>query len=386
MIKLIGYEIRKLLGHFWVPLLLIGGLIVANYRYVDIYMFAPGNYQYGREFYNEYGGTLNREKYEAIKKLKNVTHEGMHMSFEQMYYYDAMEQIDYMTGYRALHQEILDTAMKNVERYEAIGSRYKQKVNQIILNRYQERAAVQLVDVKQWTNYLSYHWWLITPMCLITLLLCIIFTNEKEYGCAPVLTATATGRRQLFWVKLAAAALTAFGVMLLFVLVRLAVYGSLFPLTNWDAAVQSLPQFAKCQYSVSLGQMVLFCGLLQCVAAMIHGILVALLSSLFARNMSGLIAGGIWYLGSFLWYCMLLYEGRAIGISIENHSVVSLLQFFRHFFYIMLLEPQEYFRKLELVNVFGCPMPLLWLCIGISTAILTVSSVAAYRFHLRDCR
>ena len=62
MIKLIGYEIRKLLGHFWVPLLLIGGLIVANYRYVDIYMFAPGNYQYGREFYNEYGGFAKEGK------------------------------------------------------------------------------------------------------------------------------------------------------------------------------------------------------------------------------------------------------------------------------------------------------------------------------------
>lgn len=386
MIKLIGYEIRKVLGHFWVPLLLLGGLFLANYSYVNIYLFAPGNYQYGKDFYGAYGGTLDREKYEAIQELKNVTHEEMYISFEQMYYYDAMEQIAYMTGYRALHQEILDTAQRNVERYEAIGSGYKQKVNQIILNRYQKKADVQLVDVRQWTNYLSYHWWLITPMCLITLLLCTIFTNEKEQGCAPVLTATATGRRGLFWVKLAAAALTAFGVMLLFVLVRAVVYGSLFPLTNWDAAVQSLPQFAKCQYSVSLGQIALFCGLLQCVAAMIHGILVALLSSLFARNLSGLIAGGIWYLASFLWYSILLYFGNAIGISIENHSVVSVLQFFKHFFYIMLLEPQEYLKKLELVNVFGSPVPLLWLCVGISAVILVLTSTAAYRFHLRDCR
>ena len=386
MIKLIGYEIRKVLGHFWVPLLLLGGLFLANYSYVNTYLFAPGNYQYGKDFYGAYGGTLDREKYDAIQELKNVTHEEMYVSFEQMYYYDAMEQIAYMTGYRALHQEILDTAQRNVERYEAIGSGYKQKVNQIILNRYQKKADVQLVDVRQWTNYLSYHWWLITPMCLITLLLCTIFTNEKEQGCAPVLTATATGRRGLFWVKLAAAALTAFGVMLLFVLVRAVVYGSLFPLTNWDAAVQSLPQFAKCQYSVSLGQIALFCGLLQCVAAMIHGILVALLSSLFARNLSGLIAGGIWYLASFLWYSILLYFGNAIGISIENHSVVSVLQFFKHFFYIMLLEPQEYLKKLELVNVFGSPVPLLWLCVGISAAILAVAGMGAYRFHLRDCR
>lgn len=386
MIKLIGYEIRKVLGHFWVPLLLLGGLFLANYSYVNTYLFAPGNYQYGKDFYGAYGGTLDREKYDAIQELKNVTHEEMYISFEQMYYYDAMEQIAYMTGYRALHQEILDTAQRNVERYEAIGSGYKQKVNQIILNRYQKKADVQLVDVRQWTNYLSYHWWLITPMCLITFLLCTIFTNEKEQGCAPVLTATATGRRGLFRVKLAAAALTAFGVMLLFVLVRAVVYGSLFPLTNWDAAVQSLPQFAKCQYSVSLGQIALFCGLLQCVAAMIHGILVALLSSLFARNLSGLIAGGIWYLASFLWYSILLYFGNAIGISIENHSVVSVLQFFKHFFYIMLLEPQEYLKKLELVNVFGSPVPLLWLCVGISAAILAVAGMGAYRFHLRDCR
>lgn len=382
--KLIRSELRKILWHPWVLLLLVGALAAGNVQLVRQYSYAPEYYEYGKEFMASYGGILTREKYEGIKALRNVQREDMMISYESMWSSTAMSDIEYLVSFAGNRDELLSVAIDNVARYQEAGLVYEQRLNEGIYWQYRERPNVQLVAIGSWERYFEFNSFVMFPLLVITLLLATIFTNEKESGCEPVLAASVSGRKGVFKSKVIAAVLISAGIMLLFVVVRTAVSICTEPLTHWQAPVQSLALFERCPYMITIGQMVVIRGVLLCVLAMVHGLFVSLLSSLLARNISGIIVGVFWYLATYFWYPMLKYYGVMLGISVEHKEIADLLGVLRRFYYPMLSESTDYLEKTNMVNVFGYPVPALTVCLCVTLLVVTGGIWLAYRLYMRN--
>ncbi len=384
MRKLIWSELRKILWHPWVPLLLVGALAAANYQLVQTYFFAPEYNEYGKSFYTAYGGTLTRENYEKIKELQHVQREGMAVSYESMWSGKALNDIEYLVSFASDRQELLDMAQDNVGVYQEAGMVYEQRLNEYICQQYGEKPGVQLVAIYEWEHYFDRNSFLQIPLLVIVLLLAAVFTNEKESGCYPVLAASVSGRKGIFKAKLIAALLVSLGIMLLFVTIHMLISMRTSPLTNWDAPIQSIYMFERCPYMITIGQGVLIRGALLCVMGMVHGLLVCLFSSLFSRNISGMIAGGFWYLLSYFWYPLITYNGMLFGISVENKSVADLLGVLRKLYYPMLSEPEYYLTRVDTIDFFGYPVPSLWMCLGITLLAAAGCSMLAYHCYMKN--
>lgn len=382
--KLIRSELKKILWHPWVLILLVGALAAGNYQLVLQYSYAPEYYEYGKEFMASYGGILTREKYEEIKELRTVQREDMMISYESMWSSTAMRDIEYLVSFAGNRDELLSVARENVVRYEEAGLVYEQRLNTYIHRQYKEKPNVQLVAIDSWERYFEFNSFVMFPLLVITLLLATIFTNEKESGCDPVLAASVSGRKGMFRSKVIVSVLVAAGVMLLFVVVRTAVSVYTEPLTHWQAPVQSLVLFERCPYMITIGEMAVIRGGLLCVVAMVHGLFVSLLSSLFSRNISGIIVGVFWYLATYFWYPMMTYYGVMLGISVEHKELADLLHVLRRFWYPMLSESTYYLEKTNMVNVFGFAVPALAMCLCVTLLLAAGGIYLAYRLYMRN--
>ncbi|MBQ7431947.1 MAG: hypothetical protein IJV50_00535 [Lachnospiraceae bacterium] len=378
MRKLIGYELKKILFHPWVPLLFVFLLIVIVWSDIQVYRFSPDYARAGKELYEQYGGTVTKEHYEAIQAIQQGEET---VSFSYFWKSDMLTNIRSLVSFSSMRSGIAKTALENVVWYQQHEMEYEARLNQKIAEAYQPEIRVQLVSSEDWKTYFTDNQFTMAALLLITILVCTIFPSERESGCDQVLAASATGRKGLFWAKYSAAMLISVSVMFCSVCVNWFVKRMCLPLTHLEVSVQSISYFARCPYSLKIWQAVGIQWMLQCVLALVYGIMMVALSSFFSKNLSGILSGGSWYLIGFLWWAFPIYHSGLMGINLENRQVVLWIEKLRAFCFPVLSDPEGYLIKLQCLNVAGYPVSTLHCCLFVTGIIVVVGTVVAYKYY-----
>lgn len=175
-------------------------------------------------------------------------------------------------------------------------------------------------------------------------MLVLMFTDEYKKGLNLLTYSTMKGRRTLgAWrVGILAGALLVMAVAMY--LSNILVVDIMYPFRGLDRPIQSVPEFYKCTFRISIGEYLVISGFIKYLGALSISLLFLALISIFRNSLGGIIAGVI-----------LLIEAILNSI-VAPMSRVNHLRFLNIF---NVLKQNDGFLYYLNLNMFGKPMGLL---------------------------
>lgn len=197
----------------------------------------------------------------------------------------------------------------------------------------------------------------------VTLLIAALFTEERKKGLVTLVRSTENGRRLLSVQRTGIIIIAGFMSSLfvhlaLFITAQIAC-GDM----NVLRPIQSVPEFSLCPYSITILEYLIFSVLLKALAAVVSGLILYLLSSIFESAVSIVICAFV-IVGEYVLYGAILPTDRFSGLKFCN--IAALLRtdiFFKEYCNLNIFE--------NAVSFLSCAVVV----IGIAFAALSVACI-----------
>ncbi len=163
------------------------------------------------------------------------------------------------TAYRATVERVIRDAQNNYGELIYMGvspdsaaCRYQLAVEKIYTERLND-VRIGIEYSHGWSEFFANQTTDLLTLCALIVLASVLFPVERQRGMLPLLRSTRLGRGRVAISKVALLLLVAVALTLAFSLSSLAVYAGVLGLSSPANAIQSLPSFTLCQYSISVG-------------------------------------------------------------------------------------------------------------------------------------
>lgn len=411
MLRLIWYEIKKLLGKKWLWILLAAVILLQNQTVLVTAVRYPENLQYQQDVlrnYPEFGGVLTEQKYNRIlteyaaaeteyqeNVSKALASPGRFMQTRAEDYTFLLSlkgQAEYILKAAEESRMVVEQARLNEALFSESGNAYKASQNRLIANTYPTGLTLDLLPGN--SNLLRSGVDMNLLIILLVFFLYPVFSGEHENRMYPILFSTVRGRRRVVFSKAAASVCIAAGLYLLSVLSRCAFEAPFGGFHCFGAPLQSLQAFAHCPFPLTIGGYFLVQCALQCFGFLVFALLCALLSSLFRQNYFSLALSLLLGLGIYGVYSSLMNSAFTFHISYPEEQFRSFFSFVRRWLFFGLFDPKVYFTgfldarigSLSVFAVLTAVVSSLFLAAGLlalTYLVYTRQFQVSLRFHLK---
>ena len=384
--KIIFYEIRK--NFFTMPLLiLLGILLILNtvvvyvqYRQAGTgfsddftrHIATNGEWNYYQKLHQELDGNITKEKVHFVVndyKTYRKRVQGGDYSTEydpktktgylfsdysvlNTYFYEPMK---YLISYRSENDSLVKQAKQNIVFFKQKGNSFEVERNTYIVEKYQDRAAMEFYDTQGWRKLLEYDY--SDFMVIVMLFACMIpcFYSERKNGMENIILSTKKGRRSYVYGKYLAFYACAIFLVLIFAVCNYMLMDCLYNLPGGGMKLYSLQEYRYTSLDISVRQFYVLVVLFKCIAlcgiVTILGIISRLFSNVFTifMVMLAMVVIGL--------YC----SGFVHGIS--NGAVMAALAS-----PFSLLQGAELYKGLSGINAAGHFVP--WLSAHLAVQVL----------------
>lgn len=164
-------------------------------------------------------------------------------------------------SYEESIKNVLNEAEKNMRYLDAGGVStadfsYQYQLNvKAVYSELLETVDIDMVYSYGWDDYFAYESVAVFLSVALVLVGAVIFSQEKHTGFLALMRIGKKGRLHTAVAKTACASLFAAGLSLLFTFSTLAVFGAVSGLSDPGVPVQSIADFALCQYRITIGQL-----------------------------------------------------------------------------------------------------------------------------------
>ncbi len=390
--KIVYYEMRKSWLKLSVLLVLTALSILNVYRINEVFNI------FGRfsgedmtevksayyQMYDELSGTVSGDEIQFLKENdKHLSalvlnkeysteynpdcYTGYEFGDFALFHFYLIPEVEYYITYPNLSNEIVSKAYENIGFYTQCKNYYEAKYNTLIYNLYSGRSIPEY-HLTEWAeHYFSYDFSSLLAIIMLILGLSSCFSGEKECGMGALITSSGkvgiTARA-----KLASAFLYALFLTVYFVVLDLACVGVLYGVDGLNSPVYSAEYFAYCPYGFTFAQAILICAALKFIALFVIAEIIMLISQISPNTIIAAI-------GSFLAAVALILTAGYSNIPLNP---------------IMALTPDTYLKGLNCINIFGEPVPALYialfsLCILLAGLAVFVAIVAPHCLRRSKC-
>ena len=210
----------------------------------------------------------------------------------------------------------------------------------------------------------------LTDIFLLAFLFLIVmsFFAERKKGLVYIVRSTENGRAVLFLQRLAILICAAVVSGCLLYASAFAGIHFTFGMNGLERNIQSLPEFMKCPYSITIGEYLLSSCLLKLAGSLLAAVLLYVILGIFSAFAGYALAG------------ILLLAEVIFALFIEPISAVN------HLLYLNLLtiiQADHYFTDCIYLNIFGKAVSALMICQILLISLLIILAVTGFIVHGR---
>ena len=255
------------------------------------------------------------------------------------------DELNYAYHYPNLLQKIKTKAEENSTLYP--NNSYETKRAQKILDTYSDRKIVNYYDATGYEAYFSYDFPTLLILLFLLFALTPIFAEESEVKMNLLILSAPNGRKPITKAKLSAAVTITLGSTLLFLLLDLLLFFTLFPLEGGENPLYSLQSFAYTTFNGSIIQYAILSISLKLIGSIFFSLLYLLFSSVFTTALPALIGSG-----SVLF--LLIFGNDFIPVS-----------WLRQISPLALFTNRTLFQAFAQINCFQNPIDSIYLLLGV---------------------
>lgn len=406
MLRLLGVELKKLLGKKYIWFILLALTVYWGYSvgYQQSYYPADPFNQALWSYQESISGPLTQEKYEKIladiESVQGGSEDALSNSEELMQQagrftpYNAASDLlllgqikieaDYIINEARNRELIIQQAQRNLDRLrEQNGSAYEIRVNEKIIDMYRNSKELMLTQTDcGWSFYFSSNNHTILLLLFLLIVLTPIFSREYESNMFHILYPTRGGRGKTAAAKILAAALVSAGAALYFETVNFFCYGINYKMYNWNLPVRNFRCFSTSPFNFTIGQYVLIKLALFVLFAVLSGLIILFFSKLFSRTIPALISsvvllGGMFSVAFYFTAPPFLVGNLPLQLQQTKETLKNWLPSF-------LVHPDLYFNQFDVVNVMGIPVFSFWIAVGIAVLACFAFALAAWLLYTRN--
>lgn len=387
MLKLIGFEMKKMWSHKYLIPVVVVLIALVLFPVLRMYSHNKEFVDKEREFYAKYGGVLTEQSHMEITDMVNAddinTYDengnllGVDVGFIVADY--AMRDISYMISYKNTQESIVSKAQENAQFYKERGYNYLSKLNEQIADKYSSYSQPWLISSGDWEMCLTNFYYTVLGIILVMLLTSNVFTRESESKMDSVIRSSYSGTKAVFVSKIVAVAISSFEVMLFFAIVNFIAQYATTCLYGMDAPFKSISSFGYSSLDMKIWQVLLLFVLLTCVAAMLFGVLFALISSFCKRSfLSMVISLAVLSVTFLAYYFMNAYGQILFHIDMGSAEITEFLNTVRGYAFPMLLDISKYFDNYYTISVFSYPVPTV--ISSLTIGVIAIGLIMAIAF------
>ncbi len=192
------------------------------------------------------------------------------------------------------------------------------------------------------------------------------FFAERKKGLVYIVRSTISGRGVLFLQRFAILGISALlGMFCLYGTSILGVHFT-FGLDGLERSLQSLPEFMKCPYNLTIGEYLLYSYLIKFAGSFLAGILLYVTLGIFSQ------------FTSYALCILLILEQVGTALLIEPISSLKALRYINLY---TLLQADSYFKECIFFNFFGKAVSGLYLTLIITVILLLVLALLGFIIH-----
>lgn len=327
------------------------------------------------QMYDELNGVVSDEEIQFLKEndirlselamnqkysteYNSECYTGYEFSDFALFHFHLVPEVEYYLTYSNLSNEIVNKAYDNVQFYKKFGNKYECKYNTLITNLYSERY-ISEYKLTEWVEYyFGYDFSSLLIIVMLILGVCSCFTQEKESRMTT--TIISNGKTAITVnAKLISSLVYSLLLTVYFVLLDFATVCSIYGIDGLNMPLYSAEYFAYSPYGFSFVEAILLSGLLKFIALFVIAELILIISELSPNT---IVAGIL----SFVAVVILVLSAGYFDTPINP---------------ITALTPDTYLKELNCINLFGEPVPALYialvsmvvLCIALWTVIVAVA-------------
>lgn len=255
------------------------------------------------------------------------------------------DELNFAYHYPNLLQKIKTKAEENLTLYP--NNSYETKRAQKILDTYSDRKIVNYYDATGYDAYFSYDFSTLLILLFLLFALTPIFAEESEVKMDLLILSTPNSRKPITKAKLSAAVTITLGSTLLFLLLDLLLFFTLFPLEGGENPLYSLQSFAYTTFNGSIIQYAILSISLKLIGSIFFSLLYLLFSSIFTTVLPALIGSG-----SVLF--LLIFGNDFISVS-----------WLRQISPLALFTNRTLFQAFAQINCFQNPIDSIYLLLGV---------------------
>lgn len=255
------------------------------------------------------------------------------------------DELNFAYHYPNLLQKIKTKAEENLTLYP--NNSYETKRAQKILDTYSDRKIVNYYDATGYDAYFSYDFSTLLILLFLLFALTPIFAEESEVKMNLLILSAPNGRKPITKAKLSAAVTITLGSTLLFLLLDLLLFFTLFPLEGGENPLYSLQSFAYTTFNGSIIQYAILSISLKLIGSIFFSLLYLLFSSVFTTVLPALIGSG-----SVLF--LLIFGNDFISVS-----------WLRQISPLALFTNRTLFQAFAQINCFQNPIDSIYLLLGV---------------------
>lgn len=416
--KLVRFELKKigLLKTFIVLLVLTLPLIYIYFVSFGGPELYKNSIKPAQKFYDTMRGEVTEEMYSSIEQQLNILKNGAKgaggINEEGVLVENSPEYDNYVKGKGTYGETInddigiLSTALSDCDEILRIQKNkqivinnaknnlsmlgesniYEIRYNKMILEKAEKLSNLKLMNRNnQYDTYFMSTDYLFYLFPALIILLCGIFTKEKESGMTMLLRASREGRKKLFTAKYTAMIVTCVGVTLYFQIINfggLCLSWGLQPEELGDS-IREIRGFDSSIYDYSIIQFCLLITLIRILAVVFVGTVILLISILSKNTITSVTVSAV--------VVALLvgvpYYIRNLSISGGTFDIYTLAGYLKNCVCTWGLFSADYFTKFSAVNIFNFPVPdvlfvsvlCLFFCIALAISSCCVYCGKPYR-------
>lgn len=411
MLKLLRFEIKKLLGKKYIWLILLALTVYWCYsvgyglsfnRLIDLDLKA---------YQESISGPLTQEVYEKILadidsvqgSGSYVTEEGFSLSEEEAgdlsqkpgrfaenaaadlwLLNSAKQHADYILQEAENREVILQQAQRNLDRLrENNGSAYEIRVNEKIIQLYQNSKELMLTQADSgWWLYFSENNHSLLLLLFLLVVLAPAFSREYETNMFYIVYSSRGGRGKTAMAKLLATVLICMGAALYFEAVNYLCYDYCFYMENWNLPIRNFSSFSTSPFNFTIGQYTFIKLALFMVFAVLAGFIIICLSRLFSKTIPALIFSVIVLGGAFGISYYFTAPWFIVGhLSLEMQHTKGAV---KNWLFSCLAHPNLYFNQFDVVNVLGIPVFSFWIAVAIAILSCVILGLAVWFLYTRN--
>lgn len=405
MIRMIGYELRKILSKksFYVVLLILlflsnavdikniteEGIVNkpiltrAEEKFIkdhgndltdELYQYIEKEYADATSYYGECGGEEKRDKGKFADTRLN----------DYFVMSDIENSAKYIKEYQQAQFNLMDRAKENVELYKDRNDTYKVRENRQIIKMYNIKPRLKLLWKNGWYA-LEDNGEIIFILILTAMFVSAVFSEEKEQNMFPILYTGVKGRTTLAMSKIMASGIFALIVTIIFEGAKYIFKFLISGVSDLGEYIQNAPEYEYCPLNITFGELMVINTLLIALGATCFAVMVCMVSAFCNKNIISLVISVFLIVLIYGNIYRMMYLPYATGTGIADiyaKDFVSFFDFNERYLIGGMFEPQRFFKGYHAVNVGGYPVITVFFNVALTavkTMIFGILTVIIYK-------